>query len=217
MMLCYASQSKPTALKLAEQGIEITRFNTGDINWGKEYADTTLNHDTSNASNKRIMRHLFVCHGVPMPELVLPFTTYPCIGRPDKHTRGKGFWVCYDARDTHRALIGTRTKQRATHFMEYIQNAPHEYRVHVFNGKSIRISEKAFFGREGNHRLYTTIKPTGQIDHVRSAAKLAVEALGLDFGAVDILANDENCWVLEVNSAPSLGGSMPQLYAQAFE
>jgi glutathione synthase/RimK-type ligase-like ATP-grasp enzyme len=101
--------------------------------------------------------------------------------------------------------------------MEYIQNAPHEYRVHVFNGKSIRISEKAFFGREGNHRLYTTIKPTGQIDHVRSAAKLAVEALGLDFGAVDILANDENCWVLEVNSAPSLGGSMPQLYAQAFE
>jgi D-alanine-D-alanine ligase-like ATP-grasp enzyme len=95
--------------------------------------------------------------------------------------------------------------------MEFVE-AAREYRVHVFKGKSIRISEKDFT-EDGE---YVTRKPQHEIRHVRNAAKEAVAALGLDFGAVDILATDDQCWVLEVNAAPGVGGTMPQLYADTF-
>lgn len=153
-----------------------------------------------------------------MPGLVVsPPYPFPIVGRPDHHMKGRGLWVCHNLADVRRALRGTRRKRAATHFMEYV-DAPHEYRVHIFKGKSIRISEK-LQGEHGetSHGNYTTIKPTGNVRHVRKAAKQAVSALGLDFGAVDILANDDNCWVLEVNAAPGLGGTMPRVYAETFK
>lgn len=227
MRLCYARCSEPSALDIAEayrdrQEIELVRSSRGDINWGRQSANTMLNPDISNVTNKRRMRELFKEHDVPMPELVSAEDAFweaqnrVLVGRPDKHTKGRGFWLCNTPYDVRRALRGTRRKRAATHFMEYI-DAPHEYRVHVFKGKSIRISEKLFGSTGATARgNYTTIKPTGEIKHVRKAAKRAVAAVGLDFGAVDILADDENCWVLEVNAAPALGGTMPQLYADVF-
>jgi glutathione synthase/RimK-type ligase-like ATP-grasp enzyme len=100
--------------------------------------------------------------------------------------------------------------------MEFV-SAPREYRVHIFNGKSIRISEKAF-GETGTSSTgnYTTRKPQHDVSHVREAAKKAMQAVGLDFGAVDVLANDNQAWVLECNSAPHLGGTLPKLYADNF-
>jgi glutathione synthase/RimK-type ligase-like ATP-grasp enzyme len=45
----------------------------------------------------------------------------------------------------------------------------------------------------------------------------AVSALGLDFGAVDIIWNEreDKCYVLEVNTAPGLQGSTLENYANA--
>lgn len=230
MILCYSGRSKPSALAIAEASngeIIARRSNEGDVSWGRASANTSLNSDTSNCTNKRVMRQLFKEHGVPMPRLMPPdngdyrlalpiINNYPVVGRPDTHTKGRGFWKCDNWSDVKRALRGTRKKKAATHFMEYIE-ADHEYRVHIFGGKSIRISEKKF-GSTGEtaHGKYTTIKPTGEVDHVRKAAKQAVDSLGLDFGAVDILATDTECWVLEVNAAPGLGGSTPLMYAQTF-
>lgn len=227
MVLTYAKASMPSALAIAreDRSIMAIRQEQGDINWGREYADTLLNSDISNATNKRVMRELFERHGVPMPRLVelfpggvleLDTDWLPLVGRPDKHTKGRGFWLCRNSLEVSKALRGTAKKQPATHFMEYIDSYDHEYRVHIFKGKSIRISEKKLIAMEGNHKIYTTIKPTGYIKHVRKAAKQAIEALELDFGAVDILATDNECWVLEVNCAPGLGGTMPRLYAQTF-
>lgn len=225
MTICYARCSAPSARLIADEDEDIStvRSSEGDVNWGRTRANTSLNPDISNTTNKRIMRQLFEQHDVPMPRLALMIDgyprgmNYPFVGRPDKHSKGRGFWLCRNQSDMLRAVRGTRKKRAATHFMEYIM-APHEYRVHIFNGKSIRISEKAF-GTTGEtaHGCYTTIKPTGEIKHVRKAAKQAVAAVGLDFGAVDILANDDECWVLEVNAAPGLGGTMPRLYAEAFK
>lgn len=217
MILTYSGRSAPSARKIAEasDNIQPLRQSRGDINWGKRVADTELNADISNTTNKRVMRQLFKEHGVPMPKLYdstgVVNVTFPLVGRPDYHTRGRGFWKCYSQLDMAKALAGTRKKKAATHFMEYI-DAPREYRVHIFLGKSIRISEKIFEGRQ-----YTTGRPNHPVKHIRKAAKKAVEALGVDFGAVDILANDSECWVLEVNAAPGLGGSMPELYARVFE
>jgi glutathione synthase/RimK-type ligase-like ATP-grasp enzyme len=232
MRLCYSRASAPSAFRIADEDddIEIVRSSEGDVNWGRERANTILNSNIENCTNKRTMRELFMEHGVPMPRPVtdIPFMGMPysiatgelfkyLIGRPDKHSKGRGYWLCRTPEDVSKALRGTRKKRAATHFMEYIDNAEHEYRVHIFKGKSIRISEKEFYGRDGNHKLYTTIKPTGEIKHVRKAAKKAVKALGLDFGAVDVLEKDGQAYVLEVNAAPSLGGTLPELYAKTFK
>lgn len=224
MKLCYAACSAPSAQLIADEDDDIltVRSSRGDINWGREHANTVLNPDISNVTNKRRMRALFREHGVPMPRLSIngeePIQ-FPMVGRPDKHTKGRGFWKCYNHDDVIRALRGTRKKKAATHFMQFIE-ADREYRVHIFRGKSIRISEKEFFINEDGKRDYITKKPGDiKLRRVRKAAKQAVEAVGLDFGAVDILARgDDNAevFVLEVNAAPGLGGSMPRVYAEAF-
>lgn len=223
MTITYSGRSKPSALAIARAGgFSVVRGSEGDVNWGRQSANTILNPDISNATNKRVMRELFAEHNVPMPKLFsnsevsLMFNQNRLIptmvGRPDQHTKGRGFWKVNSESDFYRALRGTRKKRAATHFMEFI-DAPHELRVHIFKGKSIRISEKAHTA----FHIYTTIKPTVNVKYVREAAKQAVEALGLDFGTVDVLADEDGKpYVLEVNTAPGVGGSMPQLWADTF-
>ena len=220
MVITFAHNSRYSAQAMAEQdsSIELNRGNEGDINWGRASANTSLNPDISNSTNKRIMRELFKVHEVPMPRLLSiddVLREIACgkavVGRPDRHMKGFGFWYITDRESLNKALRGTRRKRAATHFMEYVY-AEREYRVHIFKGRSIRISQKSEIGNG-----FTTLKPQHNVDHVRAAAKKAVEAVGLDFGAVDVLADDENCWVTEVNSAPGLGGSMPRVYVRAFK
>lgn len=228
MLIRYARRSSPSAHLIAEESddIEISRDGDGgDVNWGRSRANTRLNPDITNATNKRVMRQLFAEHDVPMPEL---FNTQQAVqavldgktvvGRPDRHSKKRGFWLCHNEQDIRRALRGTRRKRAATHFMEFV-DAPREYRCHIFKGKSIRISEKEFFTDDNGQRDYVTIRPDRPVRRVREAAKQAVEALGLDFGAVDVLArgdDNDKVWVLEVNTAPGLGGSMPRVYAETF-
>lgn len=222
MILTHSGTSEISANLIADESDNIFthRGNRGDINWGRATAETQLNPDISNATNKRRMRELFKEGGVPMPSLYTPDEAKAIlssgghlVGRPDFHTMGRGLWHCYTVADFNRAMRGTDRKRPATHFMEWV-DAPYEYRVHIFKGKSIRISEKSF-DETGD---YTTIKPTHEIKHVRKAAKKAMKAIGLDFGAVDILANDTEAWCLEVNAAPGLtGGSLPRVYADIFE
>jgi len=50
------------------------------------------------------------------------------------------------------------------------------------------------------------------------AAKAALAAIGMEFGAVDCCIDaDKKSWVLEVNSGPGLDGSTLKAYVQAFE
>lgn len=106
----------------------------------------------------------------------------------------------------------------------------HEYRYHVFNGKVLDVQRKArnkdvadedvnwkvrnhdngfIFMREG-----VEIVPEAEAEAIK-----AVEALGLDFGAVDIIHNEKQnkFYVLEVNSAPGLTGTTLENYAAAFK
>lgn len=229
MRLCFARCSEPSArlIEEAANNIHAVRSSEGHINWGRETANTDLNPDIRNATNKQRMRELFEEHGVPTPKSydIRPrqrviSSWFPIVGRSEKHTKGRGFWLCKTYEDVQKAFRGTRRKKPASHFMEFIEH-DREYRVHVFKGKSLRISEKEFFIDENGKKDYITKKPGDiKLRRVRKAAKQAVEAIGLDFGAVDILARgDDNAevWVLEVNAAPGLGGSMPQVYADAFE
>lgn len=226
--IAYSKFSRPTASVLQEEGLTAVRDSTTPVvaNWGRRRANSLLNRDTSMSSNKLQMRIAFHRYGVKAP-LYLTFKQVrdslvneegkTFVARSTYHTQGKGLYIIRTVEDLYKAL--TNKKRPATMIMEWV-NKTDEYRVHVFEGKVIRISRKGYEDGEiiGG---YITLKPHPDMprDELRKQAKLAIEATGLDFGAVDIMVRHgenhsiEDLWVTEVNSSPGLGGSMPRLYA----
>lgn len=100
-----------------------------------------------------------------------------------------------------------------------------EFRVHVFQGQSIRLGMKVprvgvkqhpwIRSYDGGWKLsYGQDAQQGVVSGVRSAAKAAVHALGLDFGAVDVgVSKEGKVYVLEVNRRPGLEGKTIEVYA----
>lgn len=112
-------------------------------------------------------------------------------------------------------------------YVEYVPKKE-EYRVHVFNGEVIDVQRKMrkrdvpdgqvnwqvrnlsggfVYGREG----------VALREEAQHLAVDAVLALGLDFGAVDIIYNERRdaYYVLEVNTAPGLTGTTLERYVDA--
>ena len=103
-----------------------------------------------------------------------------------------------------------------------------EFRIHVMNGTVTYVQQKK---RENNWRdnvnysnvvrnyhtgwIYATsgIQPN---DAALNGAMAAVGALGLDFGAVDVITRGNDAWVLEVNTAPGLSGTNLETYTTNF-
>jgi hypothetical protein len=109
-------------------------------------------------------------------------------------------------------------------------NKRNEYRVHVAFGEIIDTQRKArsrdvadddvnwkvrnmingfIFARNEGHDVPWCVLDEGLA---------SVMALGLDFGAVDIVynENDDKAYVLEVNTAPGLSGTTLEKYVEAF-
>lgn len=112
----------------------------------------------------------------------------------------------------------------------YVEPVPveREFRVHVLDGKSIKIGLK-IPSRANHHSWIRSWKRGWKIEYgtpcqdaltkgVRNQAKKAVEALGLDFGAVDVgVRTDNKAIVFEVNTAPGLDNFPTALaYARHF-
>ena len=123
---------------------------------------------------------------------------------------------------------------RAQLYTKYMKKKD-EYRVHVVNGQSIDIQRKSLQrefaerardeGREINWQVRNLENgfiyqrenlntPQTVID----VAVRAVQSLGLDFGAVDVIYNEQQrrAYVLEVNSAPGLTGTTVDNYVRSF-
>ena len=112
-------------------------------------------------------------------------------------------------------------------YTQYIKKAE-EYRIHVVKGKVIdrhrkarRLTEENVNWRVRNH-ANGFIFQRNDIDipkGVEEQALLTVAALGLDFGAVDLIYNAKQgiAYVLEVNTAPGLEGSTVESYSRAFK
>ena len=108
----------------------------------------------------------------------------------------------------------------------------HEYRVHFFKNKDgsyqvIDVTQKK--KRKGAENLDTKIRNhkngwvyarEGIVEptDLREQAIRTAHAVGLDFGAVDLIWNEKEnkSYVLEVNSAPGLVGTTLEQYCQAF-
>ena len=181
------------------------------------------------ASNKRVARKIMKRSGVHVPDIV----EYECpdftggkkwIGRPDYHHGGQDLYVIEDYASFTRAVRGG-----CTHYNRFYPKK-NEYRVHVAHGKVLLIARKVRGEGVAWNRAVTgdPFEILGTSEYVKKqfimkAALAAVDALGLDFGAVDIMANPEDetmpkCAVLEVNTAPSLSGEYtPKRYREYFD
>ena len=118
---------------------------------------------------------------------------------------------------------------RAELYVRYVQKK-HEYRIHVMDGNVIDTQRKALprelEGREDvNFRIrnlengFIFTRNDGHVvpDVVCNVAIAAVQALGLNFGAADVIYQERSrrAYVLEVNTAPGLQGTTVTKYAEA--
>lgn len=118
---------------------------------------------------------------------------------------------------------------RSLLYVKYIKKV-NEYRVHVFQGKVIDITEKRRRNgereAEGTERYIRNLA-NGWVfcrdnirasDNVRTQATKAVKTLGLDFGAVDVVVDKRgSVYILEVNTAPGLVGTTLDKYVDAIQ
>lgn len=110
-------------------------------------------------------------------------------------------------------------------YTKYIKKKK-EFRVHVFKNQVIDLQEKRrssnspdsdFLIRNHANGFVFCRDNISEPTDLRSTAIQAVSALGLDFGAVDIIYNAhyDKCYALEVNTAPGLEGTTLQSYSKA--
>lgn len=132
---------------------------------------------------------------------------FPALARKINHSQGSDIILCLQKQDVRRALNRGRK-----YFVRYIPT-DREYRAHVFRGQVFRINQKLLQDREewvphirNITHGYTFARPRQEMGAAATEMAIrAVSALGLDFGAVDLVIGDDNRpYVLEVNTGPSL-------------
>lgn len=121
---------------------------------------------------------------------------------------------------------------RAPLFTAYVKKR-NEYRVHVFRGEVIDVQRKARRQEVPDEQVNWKIRnhdngfvfarngdAIGDVPNdCLVQAISAVDSLGLDFGAVDVIYNEReaSAYCLEVNTAPGLAGTTVESYVRAFE
>jgi hypothetical protein len=149
------------------------------------------------------------------PELLIDRVGYPILGRKLRHARGEDIKLILQERDLRRC--------NSDYFVQYIPTN-REFRIHVVGNEVIRVQGKYLDNSAEVKpwiRNYSTgyrfRKPRLRLNQDRlDMAVRAVNCLGLDFGAVDLLiADDRSCCVLEVNTAPSCSPFTLAAYAVA--
>lgn len=127
-------------------------------------------------------------------------------------------------------LEGDAEIVKAPLYTEYVPKKE-EYRIHVFRGEVVDVQRKARRKDVEDGLVNWKIRNlAGGFIFARNAigdvhkdvleqATKAVEAIGLDFGAVDVIFNDKQkkAYVLEVNTAPGLSGTTLEGYVQRFK
>lgn len=174
------------------------------------------------ASHKLMSLEILREEGVPVPdfdtdpEALVERAGYPILGRNIQHARATDVVLCLQRRDFRR--------RPRDYYVAYIPTN-REYRLHVAGGKVIRVQGKYLDVREDylpwvrnygtGHRFRA---PSRRLHNARlDSAVGAVEALGLDFGAVDLIVADSGAhYVLEVNTSPSCSPRTGAAYVSAF-
>ena len=135
----------------------------------------------------------------------------------DKSKGGKGIVVCDGEKPPEAHL-----------YVKYVKSRE-EWRVHVAFGRVIDIQKKLAPDKDkvkdwrirswSNGFTFRRHGVRPPMQDVLVQAVRAVDALGLDFGGVDVIWNEKErkAYVLEVNTAPGLEGQTVESYRKAIE
>lgn len=202
------------------------------INWGTSHSSLSapnwLNKPSavSKAANKLSAFQVFKQAGISIPDFTTDKTkaqTWLDSGHKvvERHklngTNGIGINIIKpDENDLTNAPL----------YVKY-QKKDKEYRVHVFKNSIIDLTEKRKkVGFQGEANPYIRNLDNGWVycrdsiyasDALKNEAIKAVQALGLDFGAVDIIEKAGKVYVLEVNCAPGIQGTTLNKYVDAIK
>ncbi len=214
------------------------RVNDLIVNWGNSHppiswrtADDNLellNYPTNvgYAVNKLTTLQILLEAGVPTVEWTTEHDTA-------ERWRGGGSFVVERNNLTGSKGDGIRIVDPLSDDMLHVNHPPlytklieraREYRVHVFDGQVIDLQQKK--RREGNDSdgtiknldngwVFVRDDITPPPRSIFDVSVRAVQALGLDFGGVDIITKDGQCYCLEVNCAVGLEGSTINSYVNA--
>lgn len=175
------------------------------LRWGNDTPNVTGKREfnprdaVALARNKEAALKAMAAAGVRVPAFT---TTAPAIGRTRYHQGGEGLTVW---------RTGPMPRDCA-YFLEII-NKKSEFRVHVVSGEVIYTQRKVatetctddLIRNHNNGWRFVRILTRPNLNKIALAA---VKALGLDYGAVDVLlSTDGKFYVVEVNTAPRLEGS----------
>src|SRR5207302_565706 len=158
--IIYSKGTSPTGRALAERlqipgGIN-PRTKAIDllIRWGSSVSvpikpKLVLNKkpNIEQATNKMLAMEIMRAKGISIPEIITLdqaselrgyiTKTSPVLGRKLHHTQGRDLILCLQAADVRRIL----NRGESDYFVRYIQTK-REYRIHVFQGKIIRVNQK---------------------------------------------------------------------------
>lgn len=189
------------------------------------------------SSNKGKCRQYLYDNGIPVPQPVSKEDLFgaryngtfrfPIVVRPAFHQKGKDFLLFNNLSELSN---GWRSVGRLDHpYVSEFYPKTTEYRVHVGHGKVLVVQQKvqtsAPVGENWSHENGYTFEVVPWKRYRKAIVSLAVktiEVLGLDFGAVDIMADPLDsslpmAVVCEVNTSPRLEGYTAQRYAKYFD
>ena len=172
----------------------------------------------SAASNKLTTLNTLLRAGVSIPRFNTDVNrlNFPMLGRRTNTQGGKEITLLLQPADLQ------FMKATPDFYVEFVKKIV-EYRIHVIGGRIAKTQVKEFRGDRDdydpvvwNHDAGWYFRQAITRDEVHpgtAQAITAVAALGLDFGAVDlIIGDDDKPYVLEVNTAPGLCKTTLPLY-----
>jgi len=244
-MITMIAKRVPTALAIAK-ALGIKRSSPPPqeeefiLNWGTQFEEEREIINKPSAvracSNKLVALDTLRDHDIP----TVPYTTDPgeafqwhCDGRTVyarmllRSSQGRGITLVrpeprLGEENFHWMVEGAKL------FTRFVQ-ADSEYRVHVFDGKVVDFARKKRRRMENPPpgRYWVRSHANGWVlardgvapppEDVQAACIRAVNALGLHFGACDVLIRGRKFYLLEVNSAPGLTGKTLESYVKAIK
>ena len=192
------------------------------INWGAtnppDYVN--LNKQTADASNKLTAFQILGKKGLPIPQWT------------DNQEEAKGWLpeavLARTILNGHsgKGIINFTGTEPAPLYVKYIKKK-HEYRIHATKNAVLDIQQKKRkLGEEANYQIrnlkngwiYARDNINQPKQEALDIAIKAINALNLDFGAVDIIYNEkqDKYYILEVNTAPGLENTTVTKYKDFF-
>jgi glutathione synthase/RimK-type ligase-like ATP-grasp enzyme len=227
-MWIYRRRGGVTAKRLAEMldcrvsKVRMPKRHHFVINYGQRCGYANLNR---NVIFNKLEAHFKLQNAeinvpkVYLPGEEIPDSAFPLLARKAYHSQGRDVIYIHNREQ----LENDVEDFMYDYLIEYI-NKTSEYRVHILKDFGEFVSVKFNDDGQGDPLVRSHRNGWRQIeydkdwkDSVIELAQQAIDALGYDFGAVDIIRRRDKLYVLEVNSSPGLEDRKLQLYADYFK